>query len=676
MRRGTLRLILLTGSLALTLLVMGVQTAAAATIRWVNDDDPNGGGYFPPGTSCTDPGYSTVSAAVAAAISGDTIQVCPGTYVENINLSKSLNLLGAQAGVDARGRVASESTVRPASSAVMTLELDTGSVGSVIDGFTFSGPATRAIVSDSGPIDGLQILNNRIREFTNAGVFLDDNGLNITVDQNEIDGTLKVGGGGLFHLDQDNFDGFWFTNNRVVNGTTGTGFFVDGIRNVDAGSGARTPQFTGNFIDNNGLGVNLGSRAWGDGPISGNIFSNNLFDGLLGGPRDSAISENWFDGNGRDGLALTSFGNMDSARGAQNNDILTNCFTGNGFVQGGAGIFFSAFQAAGTISTNEAHQNNIIGNAIGAEYLGMETINAEDNWWGHPTGPTHPNNPGGTGDAVVDDGDGIDYDPFLTTPAGGTLCIPTPPPPGQVTGGGQIEVASRATFGFNAKQDGGEASGHLNYKNHSTGAHLDCDVTVITELTTTTAKFSGTCSPKSDASSFMAEVEDNDEPGKNVDKFKITYGATTEGNTITAGNIQIHSSGGAAAAEPSGAGAGTFPAGATFNGVSLSGLETGLGLSIAPDGAATGRFVATLLGASALGQPQAIEVDGRVTGGSVGPDGSVTFSGIAAVDIGDGSLPLLDVPFSVTATTNSLLLNLGTSTLAPASLTGGSITIE
>src|SRR5207249_10540975 len=52
---------------------------------------------------------------------------------------------------------------------------------------------------------------------------------------------LKVGSGALFHLDQDNFDGFWFTNNCVMNGHgtppgSGTGFFVDGTRNVDHGT--------------------------------------------------------------------------------------------------------------------------------------------------------------------------------------------------------------------------------------------------------------------------------------------------------------------------------------------------------------------------------------------------------------------------------------------------------
>jgi hypothetical protein len=37
-------------------------------------------------------------------------------------------------------------------------------------------------------------------------------------------------------------------------------------------------------------------------------------------------------------------------------------------------------------------------------------------------------------------------------------------------------------------------------------------------------------------------AEDNAEPGKNADKFIITYGSPTitEGGTIRSGNIQIH----------------------------------------------------------------------------------------------------------------------------------------
>ena len=520
----------------LCLFVVGVQGASAAT--WVVDDDL---------VQCPAANFTSIQAAINVAASGDTIDVCPGTYRENLVLNKSLTLLGAQDGVNACGRVATESILRPPllNPASLILELDTGSAGSIIDGFSFVG-GTRAIESDTGPIDNLQILNNRVVEFTNAGVFLNDNGLNITVNQNEIDGSNKVGGGGLFHLDQDNFDGFWFTNNCVVNGITGTGFIVDGNRNVGA-SGTRRPLFSGNFIDNNGTGTNLGRLAFEDGTISSNTFSNNRFDGLQGGPKNTLITTNSFDGNGRDGLALTGFGGtLDPTRGAQGNSVIKNCFTANGFTMAGAGIVFSATQFAGTIATNTANENNIFGNFTGARYTGSETINAENNWWGSPTGPTHVNNPGGTGDIVVDNGPlpgGIDYDPFRTTPAGGTPCIPTPPPAGKVTGGGQINVVGgRGSFGFNARQDDGVGSGHLTYHNHATGAQLNCTVTAITMLTTTTAEFSGTCSADSTAPFFSAHVEDHGEPGvQSGDKFVITYGVVmAEGGTIRSGNIQIH----------------------------------------------------------------------------------------------------------------------------------------
>ena len=39
----------------------------------------------------------------------------------------------------------------------------------------------------------------------------------------------------------------------------------------------------------------------------------------------------------------------------------------------------------------------------------------------------------------------------------------------------------------------------------------------------------------------MARVEDNGEPGKNTDRFFITYGTVVnEGGTLISGNIQIH----------------------------------------------------------------------------------------------------------------------------------------
>ena len=410
--KGKAVLAVLTATLGLMLLV-GVQQAAAnhivGTIVFVGDSTPGDDGVFP--YSCgAEPILNpcdTIQHGIDHATSGaDTVQVAAGTYPENLNLAKDLTLRGAQAGMDACGRTASESIVTGAG---ILLELDTGSANATIDGFTFSG-GTRGILSDTGPIDELQILNNRIRGFTGNGVFLDDNGINITADQNEVDGTAKTGGGALFHLDTDNFDGFQFTNNCVANGATATGFFVDGNRNVDNSTAdSRVPAFSGNLIDRNQTGMNLGSRAFGSGPIMANTFSNSGFDGLQGGPRDSIIWRNTFDRNGRHGLALTSFGNTtDPTRGAQNVDVLDNCFARNATT----GIFFSV-QVPGTQMTNMANRNNITGNAMGARYAGPDTIDVTQNWWGAADGPGPPDGPG-SGDGIDASGTGTFlFAPFL-----------------------------------------------------------------------------------------------------------------------------------------------------------------------------------------------------------------------------------------------------------------------
>jgi hypothetical protein len=327
------------------------------------------------------PSFDNIQEAIAATDIGGTLNVLEGTYTENFTLGKSINMLGAQAGVDARGRVATETILSSPGGAGTTMLLVTGVAGSSIDGFTFSG-STRAIESSSGTLNDLQVRNNRVLAFTNNGIFLNDSGTDITVDKNVIDGSSKVGGGGLFHLDTDNFNGFHLTNNNIVNGATGTGFFVDGNHNVGP-SGARNPLISGNFIADNNTGMNLGTRAFGSqftpnaGEISENTFFSNNFDGLQGGMQNVLITRNTFSANGRSGLALTSFGNTGADRGAQNSQVTENFFTGNVVED----VFFSSSQAAGTISTNTLF-NNSLSSTVAITYAGTETIKASSNWFG------------------------------------------------------------------------------------------------------------------------------------------------------------------------------------------------------------------------------------------------------------------------------------------------------
>lgn len=397
---------ILLGAMA-TMAILVTAAPAYGAVRCVPDTSPGG----------CDTTHATIQAAIDASSAGDTVRTAPGTFVENIVLDLDLTLEGAQAGTGACGRVtdspspASESIIAPG--AGIGINLQTGSAGSTITGFSFVGP-DRGIESSSGPIDGVAILRNHFQGHTTA-VFLNDSGTDITVDQNSLVGST----GTQFHLDQDNFDGFHFTNNCVLDGG-GTGLFVDGNHNVGASAG-RAPRIEGNLFEGNVTGANLGRFAFENGDIVGNVFRDNSYPGLQGGIQGSEITGNVFDGNGRGGIEFTGFGGSgDATRGAQNNQISCNNFLGNGFINNGWGIFLSSGQSPGTISTNVFFNNNLFGNRIGLTYSGTEVIDAENNYWGHATGPTNASNPAGVGDEV--EGDTVDFDPWLASVAG---CAPT-----------------------------------------------------------------------------------------------------------------------------------------------------------------------------------------------------------------------------------------------------------
>lgn len=494
--------------LALGLMVMGVQPAAAQTTHWVNDDELT---PVPPGTSCSDAGYMSIAAAEAAASPGDTIMVCPGLYAEMVFIDvNNLTLLGAQAGFDARTRAfvaANESIIDHPCGPV---QIAAGNV--VLDGFTVQGSSLSdpcfiaGIWSNPGFLGnngGYQILNNIVQNNI-FGIFLNSNCTNPTLVQfNLIQNNNNPGPGsgngieselGLCNTDIDS---------NKFSGHTNTSVLVFAGSNLDVTKN----ELVGGTPERIALGsINTGT-------ISGNVsIGSTGVNGtiqLFGGDSNITINNNTL---------------LNGVRGIRVRDL-----------------------GAGPNSNVDAHFNCIDGNSVAGMHVDAGGhsggLNAEKNWWGSSSGPTHPSNPGGTGDAIIDPDGVVDFMPWLLSPTGtGPSCPapPGPPPPAfKATGGGQIEVSSRGSFGFNAKQENGTASGHLTYINHATGAQLSCTVTNAL-VTSSTADFSGPCSSKSSASSFSAHVEDNGEPGKGVDKFEITYGTTTEGNTIRAGNIQVH----------------------------------------------------------------------------------------------------------------------------------------
>jgi hypothetical protein len=88
-----------------------------------------------------------------------------------------------------------------------------------------------------------------------------------------------------------------------------------------------------------------------------------------------------------------------------------------------------------------------------------------------------------------------------------------------------------------------------------------------------------------------------------------------------------------------GAGAGVFPAGASFNGIELAGGTYGLGVQTSSTGAAIGDLEVQLNGTSLIGLSQWITVTGWITSGTLNADGSVTLNGTCTLDMGDGTAP-------------------------------------
>ena len=137
----------------------------------------------------------------------------------------------------------------------------------------------------------------------------------------------------------------------------------------------------------------------------------------------------------------------------------------------------------------------------------------------------------------------------------------------------------------------------------------------------------------------------------------------------------ISTVGAQATGEVAGAGGAPFPAGTTFNLITVRAMQFGLGAAATVNGAGTGDLHVTLLGTSVLGESRVITFDGQVAAVSL-TDGAATLAGTGTMDMGDGTVPSVGVPFTVSATGNTLRLVFGGTTLPQVPLSEGTITIK
>ncbi len=279
------------------------------------------------GTSCATANFSTISAAVASAASGDTVVACPGTYAEDVVITIPLTLVGQSATINATG---------------------------------LPGAPTGAILGQA-PYNGITIESS-----------------NVTVEGFKVVGAE---GEGILAVNPDPVEGPVVGGRQLYTGTPLTGITIENnvVKNNDQGFNKKKSPYvpcTPNGGSDCGEGIHLMSVA--DSFVLGNRSVGNAGGILLtdeyGPNHNNVVRRNDVVGNTRDcGITLPghnlafdpSTGQLDPTfGGVYDNLIIHNVVTGNGVEGYGAGVGIFAPETFTGSYDNTVTDNLIEGNGL------------------------------------------------------------------------------------------------------------------------------------------------------------------------------------------------------------------------------------------------------------------------------------------------------------------------
>jgi parallel beta-helix repeat protein len=388
--------------------------------------------------------YSTISAAVAAAPAGATINVANGTYAESVVITKPLSLVGNRAAA-----TIIDATYLP--NAIYIDGLDNpGLADVVITGFTIENANFEGIlaqnVSDVTISNNIVQDNNRSLQVSNAAC--------PALPAFETNEATDCGEG--IHL--------MGTDTSIVSGNTSQRN-SGGILVTDETAPSHDNYITGNTVQDNpfACGITIASHPGyvktGTPPlafgVSHNTISNNesMRNGLgtggagagvglyAAGPGnvtiDNTVTGNQLVNNGLPGVAVHNHAYLTLPNHPpnpilNNNTIVNNFISGNGadpalpssettgisvlgmtpitglVISGNVILNEDLDVAINSASAVDLHLNDLNGTGVGVDNLNAGgTINATENWWGCADGP------GASGCATVS-GPGIVFTPWLT----------------------------------------------------------------------------------------------------------------------------------------------------------------------------------------------------------------------------------------------------------------------
>jgi hypothetical protein len=304
----------------------------------------------------------TIEAAVSVANSGDTINVAAGTYNEGIiGIDKDLDIVGAT--------TPSKPTINPI--------MDTGTANDI----------------GSGGRGWFQIHNSATVTFEN--LVFDGTGKNIYT---AVHYHGNSAGGTVENCDFMNIRYSLYLGRGINNYGQHVEVLDCTFTNIE-----RIGVFTFNPSASTLIkDCTYAGKGTGDGLDYGIEFGGGG-SGTVDGCDISActgVAES--DGSTSAGILATTY----YAAGTSAT-VVNSILTGN---SDGIAVGYSDTDA----TELTAHCNDISGNIeYGISNVGTVEVDAENNWWGDCSGPTHLTNPSGTGDKVSDN---VDFDPWSFTP--------------------------------------------------------------------------------------------------------------------------------------------------------------------------------------------------------------------------------------------------------------------
>ena len=315
--------------------------------------------------------FATVQHGVNTVSPGGRVHVAAGTYDERVTVNKSISLLGAQAGVDARSRSGSESILAPpVTTPAGQTPLWVSASDVTVDGFTVQGNTYVQLVGAGVYLQpgthGSQVVNNIVRSNI-VGLFLaNNNGSDPTlVQHNLFEDNTNPGSASGNDIYADNstaggaINGATIDENLFTNATDNpSGVAVD-LENTTAPTQFSNIAVSNNSIDNHGRGVIFTGTSSSE--VTGNTFTPDA---------TSQVGVYVWDGS-------PYFSVSNSGISVTNNLLgcVSSC-SGDGVDVGDPG------------ATNVAiNRNNLQGLTPGVSSTASANVDATCNWWGAATGP-------------------------------------------------------------------------------------------------------------------------------------------------------------------------------------------------------------------------------------------------------------------------------------------------